>query len=67
MTIILFGGQNYKKFWINKPVGIKFLGKESTTSGKVVKLSQLSESTFSVRIDTTQLRSYAVTFGVFAL
>ena len=29
--------------------------------GKVVKLSQLSESTFSVRIDTTQLRSYAVT------
>ena len=29
--------------------------------GKVVKLSQLSESTFSVRIDTTQLRSYTVT------
>ena len=42
-----------------------FLGKESTTSGKVVKLSQVSESTFSVRVDAvTQLHSVIRFFDV---
>ena len=43
-------GNRLEKFRKSRGKVSTFLGKESTTSGEVVKLFQVSESTFSVRV-----------------